>query len=370
MAIKYIANVAEYSAEVKQIFDRVREHDFHPIRDGFTYDKHLDEHGVADLNDRDWQIRTYAVRDLVKHGNNIARYLINVLEDSSEHVRHVAAKVLGIIKYKFGIEPLIHTLLHDEHEVVRAQAAVSLWQIGEKDSLEALKEAIATDESKDVRHQAELAIHALENGYAATDQLEEAFKNIDESRYNVVKVGKKAPDFSLPDTDGNEWNLSDQIGEKPIVLIWIFADWCPVCHNEFSELIEMREELEDEIQFVTLECHDEYPARVMVGKEFEPEYWFSEEPFYEKYARKIWWPHLVDRAGLAGLEYGVQTMAFTVHAEWINRPAVVIIDEEGTVRFTYYGTFWGDRPSIHDIKEMIETGQYDFESPEKLTPTQ
>jgi len=59
-------------------------------------------------------------------------------------------------------------------------------------------------------------------------------------------------------------------------------------------------------------------------------------------------------------------MAFTVHSEWINRPAVVIIDEEGVVRFTYYGTFWGDRPSIGDIKEMIETGSYDFESNKRL----
>jgi len=358
--------MAGYITEVDQIFDQVRRHDFHPIKDGFTYDKNLDEHGVADLNDRDWEVRTFAARDLVKQGDMIGDNLTEALNDPNEHVRHIAAKVLGIIKYGAGVESLTNTLLNDDHEVVRAQAAVSLWQIGDKRALEALKKSHENDESKDVRHQAELAIHALENGYSATDELKKTYKNIDESSYDSVEVGKKAPDFSLPDTDGNEWRLSDQIGEKPIVLIWIFADWCPVCHNEFSELIEMREELKDDIAFATLECHDEYPARVMVGKEFEPEYWFSDESFYDEYARKIWWPHLVDRAGLVGTEYGVQPMAFTVHAEWINRPAVVIIDEEGIVRYTYYGTYWGDRPTIHDIKEMIETGEYNFESSDKL----
>jgi len=358
--------MAESRVEIEQIFDRVRTNDFHPIKDGFTYDKNLDEHGVADLNDRDWEVRTYAVRDLVQQGDMIADSLIQALNDSNEHVRHVAAKVLGIIKYEAGVESLTKLLLHDEDEVVRAQAAVSLWQIGIKDALNALKTSNETDESKDVRHQAELAIHALENEYSATRQLEEAYKRIDKSQYNCIEVGKTAPDFSLPDTDDNQWKLSDQIGEKPIVLIWIFADWCPVCHNEFSELIEMRKELEDEIAFATLECHDKYPAHVMVGKEFEPEYWFSDESFYEEYARQIWWPHLVDRAGLVGMEYGVQPMAFTVHAEWINRPAVVIIDKDGVVRYTYYGTFWGDRPSIHDIQEMVKTGKYDFESTEKL----
>ncbi|MEX0771036.1 MAG: HEAT repeat domain-containing protein [Balneolaceae bacterium] len=348
------------------IFDRIRDHDFHPIKDGFTYDRNLDTQGVADLRDRDWKVRTFAVRDLVQLGNSIEGDLIAALNDRNSHIRHIATKVLGILHSETAVSDLEKTLLEDDDEVVRAQAAVSIWQIGKKRSLGALRKAKTSDESKDVMHQAELAIHAIRKGYTATPELKKAYENISEQTFNEVEEGKKAPDFTLPDTDENEWRLSDKIGEKPIVLIWIFADWCPVCHNEFSELIEMREELEPEIQFATLECHDLYPARVMVGKEFEPKYWFSDKPFYKKYVKKIWWPHLADRAALVGMRYGVQPMAYTVHAEWINRPAVVIIDEEGMVRVTYYGTFWGDRPSIKDIQQMIQNRTYNFVSPEKL----
>ena len=48
------------------ILSRVAAHEFHPIRDGFTYDRDLNKHGVASLEDQDWRVRTLAVRDLVR----------------------------------------------------------------------------------------------------------------------------------------------------------------------------------------------------------------------------------------------------------------------------------------------------------------
>jgi alkyl hydroperoxide reductase subunit AhpC len=151
------------------------------------------------------------------------------------------------------------------------------------------------------------------------------------------------------------------------VLIWVFADWCPVCHGEFRELIELRQQFEAATaQVFTLECHDLFPCRVMVGKELEPKYWFSKTSFKDSYTKNIWWPHLVDRAGAVGAEYGVQPMSFTVHAEWINRPSVVIVDKEGIARFAYYGTFWGDRPAIHQLLEMVRSGDYSFDAPKRL----
>ena len=55
-----------------------------------------------------------------------------------------------------------------------------------------------------------------------------------------------------------------------------------------------------------------------------------------------------------------------LYLEWINRPAVVIVDKEGVVRFIYYGTFWGDRPSIRDLLDIIDSENYDFVLPERL----
>ena len=66
-----------------------------------------------------------------------------------------------------------------------------------------------------------------------------------------------------------------------------------------------------------------------------------------------------------GAQYGVDPLAFAVHAEYINRPSTVIVDPEGIVRFAYYGTYWGDRPKIEEILEMIKHRRFAFEHPKR-----
>lgn len=62
----------------------------------------------------------------------------------------------------------------------------------------------------------------------------------------------------------------------------------------------------------------------------------------------------------------MQPLTFAVHSEYINRPSTIIIDKHGVVRFAYYGTFWGDRPSISETLEMIRTGEFSFEHSKRL----
>ena len=355
------------SGPVAPVLERVARHNFHPVRGGFTFDRKLDKHGVADLGDSDWLVRTLAVRDLVRLGPPAESSLAAALTHSDQHVRQVAAMTLGILRGSNAVAALEIALRQDADDLVRSQAAVALWQIGQSSSLPALRAAQKEDKSKDVQHQAELAVHAIEHGRTATPELAAAYRALDETRFGTMKVGQPAPDFQLPDTEGRNWRLTDFRGKKPVVLIWIFADWCPVCHGEFRELIELRRQFENAgVQVFTLEAHDLYPARVMVGQELEPKYWFSKTSFKDSYTKNIWWPHLVDRAAVVGAEYGVQPMAFVVHAEWINRPSIVIVDRDGTVRFTYYGTFWGDRPSIRQALKMVQTGSYVFDAPKRL----
>ena len=358
---------ADVSAKVSAILSRISAHDFHPIRDGFTFDRQLNKHGVASLDDQDWRVRTLAVRDLVRLNAPGTPALVTALEDKNAHVRHVAAMVLGIIRATNAVAALEATLSEDSDSAVRSQAAIALGQIGHRASLPVVQAVQKDGKSRDVQHQAELAAYAIEHGMTATPELAKSCAALDESTFERVQVGKTASDFQLADTEGKAWRLWDFRGKKPVVLTWVFADWCPVCHGEFRELIELRQQFEAaDAQVFTLECHDLFPCRVMVGKELEPKYWFSKTSFKDSYTKNIWWPHLVDRAGVVGAEYGVQPMAFTVHAEWINRPSVVIVDKEGIARFAYYGTFWGDRPSIHQLLEMVRSGNYSFDAPKRL----
>ncbi len=347
---------------------RLRDHTFNPIREGFTYDQTLEKQGVASLADEDWRVRTLAVRDLVRLGSSAAPKLARALDDPNSHVRQVCAMVLGLLRITAARTQLAERLERDEDWVVRSQAAVALGQIGDASFLPVLKTALATDSSRDVQHQCELAIYALDHGIHASPELAAAYASLDERRFDQLRVGASAPDFSLPDTDGRVWRLADFRGKSDVLLIWVFADWCPVCHHEFHDLIAMKDEFAREgVQVFTIECHDTFPARVMVGKELEPHYWFSKASFKKDYTEKIWWPHLVDRAGAVGATYGVQPMAFVVHSVWINRPATVIVDKDGIVRFAYAGTFWGDRPSIKETLDMLRSRRFEYTNPKRLT---
>jgi peroxiredoxin len=45
-----------------------------------------------------------------------------------------------------------------------------------------------------------------------------------------VKVGEKAPDFTLPDVFGKQITLSDLLKQGPVVVTFYRGEWCPFCN--------------------------------------------------------------------------------------------------------------------------------------------
>ncbi len=45
----------------------------------------------------------------------------------------------------------------------------------------------------------------------------------------IIKKGEKAPDFTLPDLNGQKYTLSMHTGEHKATLIIIWGVWCPYC---------------------------------------------------------------------------------------------------------------------------------------------
>lgn len=56
--------------------------------------------------------------------------------------------------------------------------------------------------------------------------------------------GEKAPDFTLPDLEGNSVSLSDYEGK--VVLLNFWATWCPPCRHEIPYFNELYKEYRDE----------------------------------------------------------------------------------------------------------------------------
>ncbi|WP_103029603.1 HEAT repeat domain-containing protein [Salinibacter altiplanensis] len=351
---------------IDEIVQRIGAHSFPPVDNGFTVDPDTGYDGVPNHERTDWRVRTLALRDLIRQGRKDIAPLVDLLEHDNPHVRQVTTMGLGPLRAERAVGPLENRLRHDPEPVVRAHAAIALGQIGVPS--DAVAHHAETENHPDVRHQCMVARSRIERGRPVEPAVAEQFATLDPSTFGRVRDGDFAPDFVLDDTEGRSWRLSDVLGEKTVVLLWVFADWCPVCHKEFHELIRRKDRFRAlDVEVATLECHDRYRGRVMTGKEIRPPYWFADklpgEHPLDPYPDEIWWPHLVDRAASVGLRYGIDPWQFAVHSEWVNRPSTVIIDSEGIVRLAYVGTYWGDRPSIGQILDMIETGTYNIDPP-------
>jgi peroxiredoxin len=59
----------------------------------------------------------------------------------------------------------------------------------------------------------------------------------------VIAVGEKAPDFSLPDHEGNEVSLADFRGGK-VVLVFYPLDFSPVCTDQLSVYQEVLSQID------------------------------------------------------------------------------------------------------------------------------
>ncbi len=356
----------DHALSVEEVAARVGGHSFAPVDNGFTVDPDTGTDGVSDHQSDDWRVRTLAARDLVRLGREAPAPVRGLLGHENEHVRQVAAMTLGVLRDEAAVDLLSRRLRRDPDPVVRSQAAIALGQVGAPSK--AVADPLRDEEHTDVRHQCEVALDRIEKNEPVEPAVAERFATLDEATFGRVREGEPAPSFSLEDTDGEEWSLSDVLGEKSVVLIWVFADWCPVCHKEFHGLIRRKDRFRElDVAVATLECHDRYRCRVMEGKELRPSYWFADElpsdhP-HDPYPEGIWWPHLVDRAAAVGLQFGIDPWQYAVHSEPVNRPTTVIIDPEGIVRLAHFGTYWGDRPSIGQVLKMIEADEYEFEAP-------
>jgi cytochrome c biogenesis protein CcmG, thiol:disulfide interchange protein DsbE len=60
-------------------------------------------------------------------------------------------------------------------------------------------------------------------------------------RFLPVEVGTRVPDFSARDLSGEEVSLSDLEGE--VILLNIWATWCPPCREEMPSMQRLHEEL-------------------------------------------------------------------------------------------------------------------------------
>ena len=65
-------------------------------------------------------------------------------------------------------------------------------------------------------------------------------------------LGQPFPDFTVTDTQGNTFTLSEALKDHEAALINIWATWCPPCEAEMPILNEVYEQYGDQAAFIAL----------------------------------------------------------------------------------------------------------------------
>ncbi|MEW5923460.1 MAG: redoxin domain-containing protein [Candidatus Zixiibacteriota bacterium] len=128
-----------------------------------------------------------------------------------------------------------------------------------------------------------------------------------------LKVGSKAPDFSLPSHLGGKIRLSDYRGKKNVVLAFYPMDWTTICTNQIPSY---EKELE------RFERHNAQVLSISVDSVPCHQNW-------QKTLGGITYPMLADNSphGEVSRAYGVLT-----ESDYSDR-VVFIIDKEGIIRY-------------------------------------
>ena len=149
-----------------------------------------------------------------------------------------------------------------------------------------------------------------------------------------MKIGETAPDFTLQDGDGNDWQLSKQRG-KTVVLLFYPGNNTPVCTKQ---LCSVRDNWEDyqktgaEVVGVSTDSAESH--KNFAGKYDLPLTLLSDEKgaTLEKYEMKSWLPGRSARG-------------------------VVVIDKDGKIAYHKVQSLSLLRPKDDEILEAIEKAQ-------------
>ena len=130
--------------------------------------------------------------------------------------------------------------------------------------------------------------------------------------YANLSPGAKAPNFTLPTIDGKSFTLQDSFKNTPsVVVLDIWATWCPPCRGEIPHLINLQKELKGKhVTIVGVAIDDEKSAVQSFVKEQGVNYTIALDP----------------RGNKLGKSYGIGGI-----------PATYIIDKKGVVRYVHSG---------------------------------
>jgi peroxiredoxin (alkyl hydroperoxide reductase subunit C) len=128
-----------------------------------------------------------------------------------------------------------------------------------------------------------------------------------------VKVGQKAPDFTLPSITGEKVRLSQYRGKKNVVISFVPAAFTPVCSDQWPGYNMAHKLFEDRDAILLGITVDNIPTLFAWTRQMGSELWFP--------VLSDFWPH-----GAVASKYGL------LRKDGVSERALIFIDKKGVIR--------------------------------------
>ena len=151
----------------------------------------------------------------------------------------------------------------------------------------------------------------------------------------ALKVGDKAPDFTLVNTDTKEVSLADYKG-KNVVLLFFPLAFTGVCT---TELCEMRD---------NIATYSNLNAEVVGVSVDSP---FTLAKFKEE--QKLPFPLLSDFNKNVSRAYGAFYEEFVLGMKGVSKRSAFVIDKEGVIQYAEVLESAGDLPNFEAVKAAL-----------------
>jgi len=148
-----------------------------------------------------------------------------------------------------------------------------------------------------------------------------------------VKVGDKAPDFSLPSLSGEKISLHEFKGKKNVVISFVPAAWTPVCSDQWPGY-NLAKVIFDQNDAVLLGITVDNVPTLYAWTNQMGKLWFP--------VLSDFWPH-----GKTASMYGV------LRSDGVTERALFIIDKSGILRYAYVSDI-NKRPDLKDLATELE----------------
>jgi len=162
-------------------------------------------------------------------------------------------------------------------------------------------------------------------GYSRSDAFKENIYDQGPMKPNdselKVRVGEKAPDFSLPAVSGGKVALSQFLGKKNVVISFVPAAWTPVCSDQWPGYNIVKDLFDQHNAVLIGITVDNIPSLFAWIRQMG-QLWFP--------VLSDFWPH----GGVAD-RYGV------LRSDGMSERALFVIDQKGKIQYI----------DVHDINQ-------------------